>query len=225
MPEKLKRLFLNNWGLKASALLMAVLVWAIISGRERTFSEKTLKIPIEVFNVSENVEVVNLRPEEVRISLKGSATLISEITPENLLIRIDLKNINESSKLNYFAEDYLEMPAGVQLMAIHPKMIEVFVEEFASKEVPIKIRFRGQLRKPLQLKEAKVVPDRVTIISYKSQINDIDVVLTEEVNLNEIEQSLKRKITLKQTRNILKFTDHRDVDLILEIENTTPNKK
>jgi hypothetical protein len=169
--------------------------------------------------------VINLRPEEIRISLKGSAKLISEITPENLLIRIDLKNINESSKLNYFAEDYLEMPPGVQLMAIHPKMIEVYVEEFASKEVPIKIRFRGQLREPLKLKEAKIVPDRVTIIGYKSQINDIDVVLTEEVNLDEIEQSLKRKITLKQTRNILKFIDHRDVDLFLEIENTAQNIK
>ena len=72
MPEKLKKLFLNNWGLKTSALLLAVLIWAIISGQEKTYSEKTLKIPIEIINVSPNVEVVNLQPEEARVSLKGS---------------------------------------------------------------------------------------------------------------------------------------------------------
>jgi YbbR domain-containing protein len=224
MPENLKKLILNNWGLKTSALVLAVLVWGIISGRERTFSEKTLKIPVEIFNVSNNVEVVNLRPEEVTVSLKGASKFVAAITTENNPIKIDLKNIKESSKLNYFAEDYLEIPKGVQLISIHPKMIEVYVEEFATREVPVKIRFRGRLKAPLILKEARVIPDRVTVMGYKSQINGIDVVLTEEVDLNEIGQSLTRRIALKQTRDILKFRDHRDVELQLEIEDRSAKK-
>jgi len=218
MPEKLKKFFLNNWGLKASALLLAFLVWAIISGREKTYSEKTLKIPVEIINVSPNMEVVNLRPEEVRVALKGAANLISEIRPENMAIKIDLKNIKESSKLNYFAEDYLEIPQAIQIISLHPKMIEVYVEEFDTKEVPVKIRFRGQLKEKLKLIEAKVIPDRVTIIGYKSQLSNITVVMTEEVNLDEITASQTRKVALKQTRNILKFRDRQDVDLRLEIE-------
>ncbi|MEI6613411.1 MAG: CdaR family protein [Chrysiogenales bacterium] len=211
--------------MKTSALLLAVLVWAIISGQEKTYSEKTLKIPIEIINVSPNLEVVNLQPEEARISLKGSANLILKIRPESLAIKIDLKNITESSKLNYFAEDYLEIPQGIQIISLHPKMIEVYVEEFDAKEVPVKIRFHGQLKEPLKLKEAKVIPDRVTIIGYKSQLGNITVVLTEEVNLDEIEASQKRKVALKQTRNILKFRDHRDVELVLEIESLAAKKK
>ena len=73
------------------------------------------------------------------------------------------------------------------------------------------IRFRGRLKAPLVLKEARVIPDRVTVMGYKSQINDIDVVLTEEVDLSEIGQSLTRRIALKQTIDILKFRDHHDV--------------
>ena len=224
MQEKLKKLFLNNWGLKTSALLLAVLLWAIISGQEKTYSEKTLKIPIEITNVSPNMEVVNLQPEEVRVALKGSANLIAKTRPENMAIKIDLKNITESSKLNYFAEDYLEIPHGIQIISLHPKMIEVYVEEFDAKELPVKIRFRGQLKEPLKMKEFKIIPDRVTIIGYKSQLNNITMVLTEEVNLDEIGESQKRKVALKQTRNILKFRDRRDVDLLLEIE-SIPAKK
>ncbi len=218
MPQNLKKLILNNWGLKASALLLALLVWAVISGRERAYSEKTLKIPVEVFNVSENVEVANMRPEEVTVSLKGASKFVAAVTPESHAIKIDLKNIKESNKLNYFAEDYLEIPKEVQLVSIHPKMIEIFVEEFATREIPVKIRFHGRLPAPLRLKSAKVVPDRVTIIGYKSQINGIEVVLTEEVDLDNIDRSQNRRIGLKQTRDILKFRDTRDVELQLEIE-------
>jgi len=218
MAENLKRLLFNNAGLKASALFLAVLCWAIISGRERTFSEKTLKIPVEVFNMSENVEVANLHPEEVTVSLKGASKFVAAVSADSHPIKIDLKNIKESSKLNYFAEDYLELPEGVQLVSIHPKMIEVYVEEFTTREVPVKIRFRGRLPERLRLKSAKVVPDRVTIMGYKSQVNDIEVVLTEEVDLNAVAGNLSRRLALKQTQGILKFRDQRDVELLLEVE-------
>jgi YbbR domain-containing protein len=224
MPEKIKKLVFNNLGLKTGALLLAILVWAIISGRERIFSEKTLKIPVEVVNVSENVEVVNLRPEEVTVSLKGASKFVAAVSPESNPIKIDLKNIKESSKLNYFAEDYLELPKGVQIDNIHPKMIEVYVEEFATREVPVKIRFRGRLPANLLLKSAKVIPDRVTIMGYKSQINDIDVVMTDEVDLDGIDKSQSRRLALKQTRDILKFRDHREVELQLEIEDRGARK-
>jgi YbbR domain-containing protein len=224
MPEKVKKLVFKNWGLKTSALVLAILIWAIISGRERTFSEKTIKFPVEVINVSENVEVVNLRPEEVTVSLKGASNFVAAVTPESNPIKIDLKNIKESNKLNYFAEDYLELPKEVHLVSIHPKMIEVYVEEFATREVPIKIRFRGRLPSQLKLKSAKVVPDRVTIMGYKSQINGIDAVWTEEVDLAGISQSLSRRLTLKQTRDILKFRGHPEVELQLEIEDRSAKK-
>ena len=225
MLEKLKKMFLNNWGLKTSALLLALLVWAIISGREKTYSERTLKIPIEIINVSPNLEVVNLQPEEARVSLKGSANLIARLRPESMAIKIDLKNIVESSRLNYFAEDYLEIPNGLQIISLHPKMIGVNVEEFDAKELPVRVRFRGQLKEPLRMKEFKVIPDRVTIIGYKSQMDNVTFVLTEDVNLDEIGASQKRKVALKQTRTILKFRDRRDVDLLLEIENMPAKKK
>lgn len=224
MPENIKKIFLNNLGLKASALILAVLVWASISGRERTFSEKTLKVPVEIFNVSENMEVVSLRPEEVTVSLKGASKFIADAATKINPIKIDLKNIKESSKLNYFAEDYLEIPPDVQFISIHPKMIEVYVEEFATREVPVKIHFRGRLKPPLVLKEARVIPDRVTVMGYKSQINDIKLVMTEEVDLSEIGQSLRRRVALKQTRDILKFRDRRDVELQLEIEDRSAKK-
>lgn len=218
MGDKLQLLLFRNWGLKASALLLALLVWAIVSGGERAYSEKTLKLPVEVFNVSQNIEVASLRPEEVSVSLKGASKFVAAVGPESHAIKIDLQNIKESGKLNYFAEDYLDIATGVQVVAVHPKMIEVFVEEFATREVPVRLRFRGRLPAHLRLKSARAVPDTVAILGYKSQVADVEAVETEEVDLGAVGASLSRRLALKQTPQILKFRDQRDVELQLEIE-------
>ena len=63
MLEKIKNLFLENLGLKVTALVLAVLVWAAVTGRERADSEKTLRIPVELANVSESIEVRSVKPE------------------------------------------------------------------------------------------------------------------------------------------------------------------
>ena len=224
MPENIKKLFSNNLGLKASALILAVLVWASISGRERKFSEKTLKVPVEIFNVSENMEVVSLRPEEVTVSLKGASKFVTAPLRKSTLSRSICKISRKAASSIISPRITWKFPPNVQFISIHPKMIEVYVEEFATREVPVKIRFRGRLKPPLVLKEARVIPDRVTVMGYKSQINDIKLVMTEAVDLSEIGQSLSRRVALKQTRDILKFRDRRDVELQLEIEDRSAKK-
>jgi YbbR domain-containing protein len=99
------------------------------------------------------------------------------------------------------------------------------VEEFEAREIPVKVRFRGQLKGPQRLKDYRVVPDRVWIIAYKSQLNGIASVSTEEVDLDGIASSRTLRVALKQTRNILKFRDRRDVDLVLELESQAARAK
>ena len=224
MADPLKNLLFRNLGLKASALALALLVWAVISGGERAYSEKTLKLPVEVVHVSENLEVSGLRPEEVTVSLKGASKFVAAVGAEANAIRIDLANVKETGKLNYFAEDYLDLPEGVQVVSIHPKMIEVFVEEFVTREVPVRLQLRGRLPASLRLLSARVLPDRIAVMGYKSRIERIDAVLTEEFDLGTATGSLTRRLALRQTPDILKFRDRRDVDLQLEIEERGPRK-
>jgi hypothetical protein len=55
-------------------------------------------------------------------------------------------------------------------------------------------------------------------MGYKSAIERIDAVQTEEFDLGTAAGSLTRRLALKQTPDILKFRDRRDVELQLEIE-------
>ena len=187
MLEKIKNLFLENLGLKMTALVLAVLVWAAVTGRERADSEKTLRVPVELTNVSESIEVRSVKPEEVSLSLHGASQIINGISQQNLKIRIDLKDTVKSGRINFYAEDHLKIPEGIHILSVHPKMIEINVEEFVIREIPVKIHFIGRLKSGLTLKEARVNPEKVTVIGFRPQITEIDI------NLHRTAQSGHRR--------------------------------
>ena len=217
MLEKIKNIFLEKLGLKITALVLAVLVWAAVTGRERADSEKTLRIPVELTNVSESIEVRSVKPEEVSISLHGASQIINGISQQNLKISIDLKDTIKSGRINFYAEDHLKIPKGVHILSVHPKMIEINVEEFVIKEIPVKIHFIGRLKSGLTLKEARVTPEKVTIIGFRPQIAEIDTISTEPLNLATIENSINLVVALKKTGSILRFQAQKEVEVTLDI--------
>lgn len=217
MLEKIKNLFLENLSLKITALILAVIVWAAVTGRERADSEKILRIPVELTNVSENIEVRSVKPEDVSISLHGASQIINGISQQNLKIRIDLKDTVKSGRINFYAEDQLKIPEGVHILSVHPKMIEIIVEEFVIKEIPVKIHFIGRLKPGLTLKEARVTPAKVSVIGFRPQIAEIDSVFTEPLNLATVENSINLVVALKKTGNILRFQAQKEVEVTLDI--------
>lgn len=218
MSEQVKHYLLNNPGLKLTALLLAILSWALIAGRERAYMEKTLDIPVDPVSVANDIEVRSVRPETVRATLLGPAKLLSALTADSLGIRIDLHNIHESNKFNFYSEDYLNLPQGVRVISIHPKMIEIFIEQMVDKEVPVQLLLAGRPIGGRRLVSARVSPERVNVNVYKSQYGKVHIVFTEEINLAAIGHSTTLRVPLRQTKDILRFRDVKEVDVILTLE-------
>jgi len=223
---KIKKIITNNFGLKVTALFLAFFVWAMITGKERSYSERVLEVRVECLNVSDNIDVSSVKPEKVRVTVKGTSKKLKRITPEDFKIKIDLKDVTEGTRLNYFTEDYLQSPEEIQNMAVHPRMIEITVKEFITKEVSVKVRYKGRLKKGIRLIERRVVPEKVKIFGYKSQIGTITTIeCAENVDISEIEESKSIKIPLKKEKEILRFEDTDEVEVIIVVDNTNINKK
>ena len=215
---KLKRLILNNAGLKTLALALALLTWALITGRERSYIERSFDVNVEFINVSENIDIRNMSSERVRITLRGAAKEIGQITSEDIKLKLNLKGINESTKQNFYSENYLEFPEGLSVISSHPRWIEITVEEYISKEVPIIVRYRGKLPDGVRLLERKLIPDKVTIFGYQSQIKGIkSVSVINDVDLNEINESVSIKIPLRKREEILRFEGVDEVEVVVTI--------
>ncbi len=221
---QIKNFIFKNLGLRFVALVLAVLVWAMISGRERSYSEKTMDVNVEYYGVTENMDIRSVRPDKVRIKIRATSQELNQITPDDFRIRINLQDVSEGIH-NYWTENYLQFPEGMEIMAIQQKMIEVTVKEFMTREVAARVRYKGKMKPGIRLVERRVVPEKVKIFGYKSQIADLEEVEAAEwVNLSEIQESTVIKIPLKKEAEILKFEDTDFVEVHITVENINKTK-
>jgi YbbR domain-containing protein len=104
-------------------------------------------------------------------------------------------------------------------------MIEITVKEFMTKEVDVKVWYKGRLKKGIRIIDRRVVPEKVKIFGYRSQIGTITTIeVADHVNLSEIEESKTIKIPLKKQEEILRFEDTDTVEVFMVVENTNLNK-
>jgi YbbR domain-containing protein len=222
---KIKKIFTGNIGLKTMALFLAFFVWAMITGKERSYSEQTLDCSVEYFNVSKTIDVSSVNPDKALLTVRGTTKELAKLDSEDLKIKIDLKNVTEGTLHNYFTEDHIELPEGIQLLEAQPKMITITVKEFISKEVPVRVRYRGKMKRGVRLIDRRVVPDKVRIFGYKSQLDTITTIEgAEYVNLSDIETSKSIKIPLKKEKEVLRFEDTDTVEVFIEVENLNKKK-
>lgn len=215
----IKKFVISNSGLKITALVLAVLVWAVISGRERTFLEKSFEIEVENLNVSKMIDVRN-RPETIRIKIRGTSEEIDKISASDFKLKIDMKDVSESNRYSVFTEDYLESPKDVKIVSIHPKMIEVTSREFYFKEVPVRIFYTGRLSKGVSIIERTVTPEKVRVFGYKSQIFNLRSVYgAEKIDLSKIFSNTSLKIPLSKGTEILRFDDFENVTVRMKVKN------
>jgi YbbR domain-containing protein len=216
---KIKNIILSNAGLKVTALLLAFLVWVMIAGKEHMYSEQTVEVNVEYFNAAETIDVSSVRPDKVRLTLRGTSKELQKVSPEDYKIKFDLKGITESTRLNYFTEDHLQYPKAMKPVAIYPRMIEITVREFMTREVDIRVRYKGDLKPGIILVSRRLEPDKVKIFGYKSQVASIEEVEAAEwVDLGDLLDSRVISIPLKKSKDILKFEDTESVDVHIIIE-------
>ncbi|HLP60203.1 MAG TPA: CdaR family protein [Candidatus Deferrimicrobium sp.] len=221
---KINKLITGNLGLKAMALFMALLIWAMISGKERSYAEKNLECRVEYCNVAKNIDVSNVRPEKVQLKVRGTTKELARVTSEDFKIIIDLKDISESTRGNYFTEDYIQLPKGVHILTVQPRMIEIITKEFVTKEVDVRIRYKGKLPYGIRLIDRKVIPEKIKISGYKSEIGSINFVEgAEYVNLADIKESQTIKVLLMKEKQIIRM-DTDEVEVFIEVEDIYKKK-
>jgi YbbR domain-containing protein len=223
---KIKNLLFKNAGLRIMAMILALFVWAMITGRERSYSEKTLDVNVEYYGMARNIDIRNVNPDKVRIKIQGAANELDKISPDEFKLRIDLQRITESTRLNVFTEDNLEYPPNIRILSIYPRMIEITTVELLQRDIPVKIRYTGQLRPGIRIVDRKISPEKVEVLGYKTQIANIQAVDTvEAINLDEIVETRKIMLRLKKDKEILKFVYNDIIEVYLLVENSNSEKE
>ncbi len=216
----IKKIVLNNLNLKITSLFLAIVVWMLITGKGRVFSEKSFSVNVETINVSSNVDIRGLQPQRVKVKVRGASSVIKGLGNSDFKVAVDMSGRKQSGEFQYLTEDLLSLPEGVEVVSVFPRTVELTVERFVTVEVPVRVQYTGKLAKGVRLLSREVKPDKVRIFGLESQINRIRRLNGEKkIELGEITESMVVKIPIRKEKEILRFEDRNFVEVDIKVEN------
>ena len=108
----------NNWHLKLFALLAAFLLWSTYTSEPA--AEVGFAVPLEIRNVSPNMEISGDIPSQVRLRVRGRSSLLRRLSAADLSITVDLAGAKPGEIRIELTPDMVETPYGATVVRIAP---------------------------------------------------------------------------------------------------------
>jgi YbbR domain-containing protein len=168
------RFLLRNWHLKASAVLLATVLYTglVFSG---SFSESSIRVRMEQANASRDVFVLSGDPglAEVRYRAANDATGI--VAEGDFTVRVDLADYDMSlapapQQLSVEAQSLKE---GIEILSVEPDTILVALDRVEVRTVPVEVD-HGAVPEGLEIDDPVVSHEEVQVRGPASVIDQVD---------------------------------------------------
>ena len=215
MSQFVRKYLLENWTLKATALLLALLLWLFVRGEPGP--ERVVTIPLEI-QLPSQMEIVNERITTIEVTMRGAALSGKWFnnTPLPTCV-IDLQKAREGVHTVMLTPDNVRVPkgSGIEILQVNPTRVVLELERTISKEVPITVPLKGKLPHGFEIYGKTQYPVSLTITGPHSRVRSISEVSTEPIVLNDQTQSARFFVDLNLRNDAVRtsWVDPVQVDL------------
>ena len=205
------------WLLRGVALVISVLLWVTVLGGKKI--EMTKRISLD-YQLPKGLVIANQVPREVTFRVAGPRAFLKELQERSVTIPIDLSKGRPGDYEVVVREDMLDVPLGLRVVSISQSSIPLKLDKVASKRVPIRAVFSGQLPSDMKVKTVTLKPSTVEIQGAVSRLQSIDVVPTEAISLspNSLKQDLEVNLSIADLPGVSVADEDKVVQASIEIE-------
>ncbi len=180
----LRNLLLRNWELKILALVLAFILWISLIPEEKTFSEKTLNIPLETLNIPSDLELVEKPDPTVDVTVRAPNRLIDELSSANVLAKLNLAQATVFQQEYPLNETMISVPPGTEVVRISPNKVRLRLERTKEMMLDVVPNIIGEVQEDFRLVRVEVAPPRVTVKGPESKLREKDRVTTSPINIS-----------------------------------------
>lgn len=216
---RLRMAVFGNLGLKAMALLGALLLFALVRGSE----DETLRVfvSVEVIQPSAQAEriLVSEVPDKVRVTLTGSRSVLNSIRREDLdSVTIDLSDT--SLRYYYFDQStFGRLPPGVTITQIVPASIPLTWAEQMKRDIQVRPSLTGDVGEGLMLRDDySLKPETVSLVGPRNEVELLTRVDTEPLSISNLGEGRHvRQLRLAHLPTHTRIVGPDNVQVVLEI--------
>src|SRR5215471_4701485 len=171
----------NNWHLKIVSLVLAVMLWMAVANQAS--SEIGLEVPLEYRNIPRRLEITGDMTNTVQVRLRGSSSLIKDITAKDVSTTIDLGKMTSGEKIVPLSPQNVQAPFGAEVIRVNPSSIRFNLERTIRKSVSVSptIVPPGD---PYEVGKVLVSPSTVEIEGPESRVTALTSIATVPVRVD-----------------------------------------
>jgi YbbR domain-containing protein len=180
--HRLRHARVENKGLKALSLLLAVLLFVV--SRQPVIDLRLVGVPIEYRGLNPGVKIVGSTEQTVAVRLSGPRDVVRSLTPNQLLVIADLSGKEPGERVVQLKVDESFLPDNVKVMQIEPASIRIKLEPNLTKRLRVEAHFSGKVADGREIYGVELNPKEVEIEGPQSVVGKMERALTEIVNMD-----------------------------------------
>jgi YbbR domain-containing protein len=126
MPSLLKRVFVQNLGLKIIALLLAIGLWLVVA--RSPVAEVVLNVPIVFEHVPDKLEIQTTNSTEAQIRVRGPERLVSRLRSADVSAHVDLAALLPGTHTFDLTPKNVHVPNSLEVVQVNPPRVTVMME-------------------------------------------------------------------------------------------------
>ncbi|MEO6724040.1 MAG: CdaR family protein [Blastocatellia bacterium] len=214
--QRLRHLHVEHKGLKLLSLALAILLFIV--SRQPVSDVRLFNVPLEYRGQSSSVEISGDAEQTVSVRVRGPRDVVRNLMPSQLSVVADLSHKEPGERVVQLHADDVTLPDNsIRVTQIEPASIRLMLEPKMKKRVAIKAQFMGQLPADLEMYHATVEPSEVELEGPQSQLNKVNLVLTETVNLSGRDKDFQATVDVETPHRSLRVLTPSPIKLSIEI--------
>ena len=205
----------HNWFLKLFSVLLAILLWLTIASE--TNSVLTRTVPLEFQGIPTNMEITAETATEISVQLRGSSSLLNEMSPADVAGVIFLGSEGPGSKDVALTPANIQTPFGVEVLRIEPLRVQFNLERTLTRTLPVRQVVEGEPAEDYEVTASFVTPSTVTVVGPASNISPLESMLTTSIRIDGARSTILEFADLNVSDPLVRLESFSQYEVHVEI--------
>ncbi len=180
MVSLLKRVFVQNFGLKLISLLLATSLWVVVA--RDPVAEVELQVPIEFRSVPQNLEIDSASFTEAQVRVRGPGRLIHRLRTTDVRAEIDLSTVRPGTRTFDLTSRNVHVPQDLEVVQIVPSQFQLSFDDRMTRSVDVRPRVTGNFAQGMRIGQAIADPASIMITGPRRRIEKVEAATTDPVD-------------------------------------------
>ncbi len=181
----LRKIFLEDWGLKLLALGITIVLWLAVTGQNKPVTQRLSGVQLNFLNHA-GLEISNDPISSVEVTVNGSPGLLDQLKLRDLVVTVDISSQKAGERVVRLSPEstHMDLPPGVKILSFRPATIPIRLEPTVELALPVEVRFEGDVSAGFEVTETTVNPSRIRVRGPADRVNILQKATTETVRLD-----------------------------------------